>query len=443
MKIIVVGAGIGGIVAAEKLGKLGFSVTVYEKAASLDDMRYDWHDDVSPKVFRRLGIDIPVEHFKKRSWTFCSPFEHEVREFTQDETDPDLSIERRPLNKLLFERAVQHAEFIFGATVSAPVVEGGRVVGVVVDGKEIECDLVVDSAGVYSPVRRGLPKELNISEIAEDEIFTAYRAFYRRAEGSPDPKYTNKVYMKDRGEAGIAWTILDNDPTQVNVLVGRVGALDPETLKETLSYMREKNPILGDEIVRGGFNCIIPVRYPATRMVASGYVAIGDAAYMTIPLLGSGIASSMLAAEILAETVGANMSNGVKGKNLFDLRRLWKYQVNVFREFGAVHAGVDVMKRWMLTQTDETVDWLFGSKILNNNDLQKVAGGGLVKIGVKDAIEKVNAVGLGKISVLLKMNNMLMRCNKAERIGKNIPRNFNENTVCGWERRLKRVYKTK
>lgn len=51
MKIAIAGAGIGGLAAAERLGRLGFHVTVYEQAESLDTMRYDWHDDVNPDVF--------------------------------------------------------------------------------------------------------------------------------------------------------------------------------------------------------------------------------------------------------------------------------------------------------------------------------------------------------------------------------------------------------
>ena len=73
MKIIIAGAGMGGMIAAERLAKLGFDVTVYEQSPSLDEMRYDWHDDVNPSIFRRLGLEMPAGSFRKKSWTFISP----------------------------------------------------------------------------------------------------------------------------------------------------------------------------------------------------------------------------------------------------------------------------------------------------------------------------------------------------------------------------------
>ena len=94
MKVLVAGAGIGGLVAAGKLSELGLEVEVLEKSQSVEKMRYDWHDDVAPKIFRRLGIEIPKEHWKKAAWTFCTTGENTVREMQQDESDPDLSIER-------------------------------------------------------------------------------------------------------------------------------------------------------------------------------------------------------------------------------------------------------------------------------------------------------------------------------------------------------------
>ena len=441
MKIVIAGAGIGGMVVAEKLGVLGFEVVVYEKAESIEKMRYDWHDDVSPVVFEELGIPLPKESAPKRSWTFCSPYEKTIREFSQDESCPDMSVERRPLNRLLFERASKVATFVFGKEVTSAVIENHRVVGVMVDGQRVDCDLVVDSAGVYSPVRRSLPKSFGISEVEPNEVFEAYRAFYNRAHGSATPKYTNKVYMKHLGENGISWTILDHDPTQVNVLVGLVGGLSDEVRAKSIDFMREHNDILGHTVLRGGYNVIIPVRYPATKMVADGYVAIGDSAYMTIPLLGSGIASSMWAGDILAKSIKANMDKGVVDSHLFDMENLWAYQVGVYKKFGAKHLGVDVLKRWLLTQSNEMVDWLFASKVLSNADLQKVASGNLVTITPSAAIEKVLGVGLGNLPILLKMNSMVMKSHKANRLGNKIPVTYSPAKINKWEKRVQSLYK--
>ena len=149
----------GGMVAAEKLAKLSFEVVVFEQSPSLDEMRYDWHDDVNPSVFRRLGIEMPVGSFKKKSWTFISPHGAVVREFRQDEATADYSVERRPLNRILYDRAVAAGvKFVFGAKVQKPVVEKGSVVGVIVDGREERADLVVDSLGADSPVRKDMPQ---------------------------------------------------------------------------------------------------------------------------------------------------------------------------------------------------------------------------------------------------------------------------------------------
>lgn len=431
----------GGMVAAERLSKLGFEVTVYEQSPSLDEMRYDWHDDVNPRIFRRLGMEMPAGSFKKKSWTFVSPHGVVVREFRQDEDNADYSIERRALNRMLYERACGGAKFVFGAKVEKPIVEKGAVVGVVVNGQEVRADLVVDSLGAMSALKKDLPAEFGITQHREDEVFVAYRAFYEKNPDAPAPKYTNKVYLKHMGEAGISWVIQDNDPNLVNVLVGRIGKLTTYDLDRALEDLRKTNPTIGEKVVRGGQMCVIPVRYPATRMVANGYVAIGDSAYMTIPMLGSGIATGMLAGQLLAETIGENMSKGVKGADLFKTSRLWRYQVKVFREFGAEHCGVDVMKRAVLTYPDATLDWLLGSELLTNEEVGKLASGKMLRIGVKEAFRKLSLTEFNRFNTLLKVNNMLQKSLYAYRLGKNIPRNFDPNICRTWEKHLKYYFR--
>ena len=428
MKIIVAGAGTGGLVAAERLGKLGFEVTVYEKAASVDAMRYDWHDDVGPAVFKRLGMEIPEGSFPKKNWTFVSPHEAVIRGMKEDESAADISVDRRSLNKMLVERAAATADVVFGAEVQAPVVDDGKVVGVVVNGEEKRADLVVDSLGVDSILRRRLP------------VFVVWRAFVEKNKSAPEPKYTNKAYLKHMGEAGISWVIQDHDPDLVDVLIGRVGALPESTLGAALADLKKSNPTIGDKVVKGGIVCRIPVRFPATRMIAPGYAAVGDSAFMTIPMLGSGIASSMTAGMLLAETVGDSISRGRKAsEEMFGAAALWRYQLKVYREFGAEHCGVDAMKRGVLAMADEDIDWLLGSDLLTNDEICRLAKGRLLRVGVGEALRKVRVAGFKKLGKLLAVNNMLQRSLLAWRMGKNIPRLFHDPTIRGWERRLSKV----
>lgn len=426
----------GGMIAAERLGKLGFDVTVYEQAASLDEMRYDWHDDVNPSVFKRLGIEMPVGSFKKKSWTFVSPHGAVIREFRQNESAADFSVERRALNRVLYDKASKQAKFVFGARVEKPIVEKNSVVGAVVNGKEERADLVIDSLGVNSALKKDLPASLGISTHKESEVFVAYRAFYERAQDSPDPKYTNKVYLKHMGEPGISWVILDHDPSQVNVLVGRIGKLSTYDLERALEDLRRTNPIIGEKVVRGGEMCVIPVRYPATTMIANGYAAVGDSAYMTIPMLGSGIASGMLAGQLLAETIGENLSKGVKKEELFKTSRMWKYQVKVYREFGAVHCAVDILKRGVLTFPDQMLDWMLGSEVLTNDEVGALAAGKMLRVGFKEAMRKIKVTEFNRLRTLIKVNNLLQKSLMVYRAARNIPRNFDPNICRTWEKHV-------
>ena len=440
MKVLVAGAGIGGLVSAGKLAELGLEVEVLEKSPSIEKMRYDWHDDVAPKIFRRLGIEIPKEHWKKAAWTFCTTGENTVREMQQDETDPDLSIERGPLNKVLADYATTRgAKIRFGVSVTGPITKDNRVIGLMVDGKEEYADFVLDSAGVDSVVRSNLPEEFKIIKAPnKDEVFEVYRAFVKKTPGVPEPKYTNKVYMMHMNKPGISWSVVDvSDPTCMNVLVGRIAELPKDEFEAAWADLKEYNPLISDEVVRGGYFCRIPVRFPATRMIANGYALIGDAAFMTIPMLGSGIASSMLSASLLAETVADSIQKGIKDEAIFDAENLWSYQYKVFQEFGAQHLGVDAIKRWLLNC--EYIDWLFGSPVLSNADLSASSSGGELKMTTAQKLQKVKACGLKSLPRLMQLLPMLNQQKKANKLGKAIPKTYCDKAIDNWEAKIKKV----
>lgn len=433
MKILIAGAGVGGLYAAYLFGKRGHSVTVYERAESLEKMRYDWHDDVNPSVFKRLGLTVPKESFPKGDWTFVSPCGNK-KSVIQKEENIDLSIERRPLNAYLYGLASEVADIVFGVEVISAITENDNVIGLKIDDGEVKdelCDLVIDSGGALSSVRSSLPARLGVeTEVKPEETFVAYRAFYNAV---PDAKveFPNKVYMKHLGQQGISWCIFDNDVTSVNVLIGRVGEMTSDVLDEAFDDLRKDNPILGTEVKRGGIVATIPVRRPLSVFIANGYAAIGDAACMTVPLIGSGIATSLLAAKFLFDAVGES--------NTPDKITLWQYQLSCYREFGAQHWGVESLKNWLLDCTPADIDWIFGSGIISNEDLQTASVGGMIKLTPKQIIEKLK-IGIKNLPLLLKLASAIFKSDSITKKAAKIPTEYDENKINRWAESLNRKF---
>ncbi len=432
-KIIFVGAGMAALVAAEKLARSGkYEVTVLEKSPK-KEISYDWHDDVDRAAFEANGLPMPREgtYFVKRNWTFIPPSERTETTLDIPEENLDLSIERRPLALQYIERAEDVVDFRFETQVDGLIFDGDRVCGVKVGAQKLYADLVVDNSGALSKLRGELPEDSGVTKApAENEVFVAYRAFHKSVEGVPAPQSTNRVYLKHLGQAGISWSILDPSGA-VNVLVGRVGSLQKESFIDAFRALKQSNPNISDEIVRGGVIKKIPIRHPLSRMVADGYVAIGDSAFMTIPMIGSGIRNSVDAACILADVILT--------KDSLSVDALWEYQVRYYLMHGADHMGVDVLKRWLLAADPDDLDWLFEKGVVGKKEMEAGATGQLIRLSLGDLFAKLKK-GATRLPLLLKLNNVLMRSARAARIGRRIPKTFNLKAICAWQRRVERLY---
>lgn len=433
MKIIIVGAGIGGLEAARLLAYAGAEVFVVERAADAAHMRCDVTDDVDPSIFDRCGLPVPHGSFPKRDWTFVAPGGG-VREM--HEAAPDISVNRRELDRMLVIGAEKAgAEIVWGVECEGAIVEDGRVVGVKVDGEEAYADLVIDSAGMNSALKASLPGEMKITVHDDDEKFAVFRAFLKRNEGAEEPQYSDKVYLKHLGEKGISWVIRRGDAD--DVLIGAVGGLNIGDMNKRLEALRADDAGIGAKYEHGQTFFNIPVRFPATRAIAPGYAALGDAAYLTIPMLGSGIASALISAHLLAECVAPNHTCGGDVLGVTSIENLWKYQVLLYKTF-AEHCGVDVMKRGVLSLDDATLDLILTSDVLTNEEVCALAKGRTLSLGVGDLLSKAIKAGRHAFK-LLPVAAILRRAKKAISVAENIPKEFDAAAVDAWERKLNKI----
>ena len=428
-KIIVAGGGHGGIGAAALLAKSGYDVTVYEKNARAD-MGYDWTDIFDKKGLFAVGLDMPDEgkYALKNDMTFVSPSgEHKLRQHTPED-QLEIQMERRDIYDMLIAHAQEcGVKFEFETPVLGPVMLGSRVAGIKTEKGTEYADLVIDACGANSPVRTGLPASLGIpGEPGRYERFYVYRAFYERTAEIPEDNF--KVLLLHNNVLGISWVAAEEEHT--DVLIGRFEPFGMEAVEAELASLRAECPELGEKRVRGGQFVVIPVRQALEVMVADGYAAIGDAAFMTVPLIGSGIANSLKAARMLADTVISDTEGA------FTARTLYPYQRKFFAELGAGLAPIACIKLMLTKVTAQEVDYLFASGILNEADV--TMGADTTSIfamtgGMYPAALKVKAAGLIKDRELLKkIGWMAGRIASVVSVCAAMPKTYNKKALAAW-----------
>ena len=296
----------------------------------------------------------------------------------------------------------------------------------------------VFAGGMRSPFRAQVPNKFeNQSKPGKDDVMYGYRAFFKRVEGmNPrDPEIKSTLYLKHLGSVGISWCNLNED-NLVDVLIGRVGGLSDKEIEYTVGALRASNPILSNQLVSDR-KVEICLRMSIARAVADGYVAIGDSAFMTMPLMGSGIESSMKAGKMFADYVEENKIDEFTAKNM------WGFYHKYMTTLGADFAFVDVLKRWALSLDPKTIDWVFGGGLIEKSDLALVTtdtSGEKPKMSAKSIIKKVFLL-LGHFGLVCKAIGCLTRSLKAKSIAKKIPAEYDEKKLAKWTKKYNKLIK--
>lgn len=427
MDILIAGAGHGGLVAGALLAGAGHSVTVLEEKQR-DALGHDWEDRFTFSLLcETLGIaesDLSADVWRVRGdCTFVSPDKKTHVDVHFPEGAEQKVMWRRPLLSMLLDYAACcGVRFAFGTRVEKPIVKDGRVTGLCTDAGSLSADLVIDAAGVFSPVRQNLPPESGIEKTpARGELFYAYRAYFARKDNVPVPDIPFEVYLRHEGEAGLSWFC--TNPDSVDVLIGRVDPLTKEQIDGHLQGFRTSHPWMGERIVHGGQYGFIPVRRPLTRMVADGYAAIGDSAFMTTPMNGMGIDLSLRAGKLLAETVLAHPACTAAD--------LWHYNRDFHRLYGGDTAKNEGLKNALLTMPREDVDFLFANRVVESADL---AGAGQ-NMTVSALLGKL-VRGMRRPAAFGKVVRGILKGSRTQKLYKKAPEDFSPDAVGRWSRKI-------
>lgn len=430
-KILVAGAGHGGLIVAANLAKRGFNVTVIEQKRR-SDLGYDWTDIFDINSFISAGVPIKKSmHFEyKDDMTFYTP----TLKFSKKPTIPlrekEVKMERKQIYDILIRFAIRNGvKMVYNTKIERAICDNNRVVGIKTTECDYYADLVIDACGINSKVRCTLPKKFKIEgKIDMDKQFYVYRAFYNCLKNKEnDEKY--KVYLMPRNSRGICWVATENN--YVDILIGRFYPINKKGIDSELSWLRENN-FIGSKILRGGQIERIPIRRPLSQIVYNGYAAIGDSAFMTIPLMGSGLAMCAKAAKILTEVIIKKQDTD------YGIEDLWDYQALFYRKIGYDLAYKDVLKELFINMDPNDIDVIFKNNIINDEILLDITNGKKLELTIKDII-KQGKNGVFHPKILLELSNALLKAKKISNLCKRIPKEYSYLEVEEWKEKYMNI----
>ena len=434
-KILVAGAGHGGLSAAINLAKAGYDVTVYEKQKR-EDMGYNWEDAIELSAFDFAEIARPPEdiYIKSHHMAYMSPNGQHVLHMPYDKgIGRRVHMERKGLIKhLLSEAEKAGVKLVFEAEIIAPVFESNKITGMIIKDaegeKKLTSDLLIDACGLNSPIRLQLPDCCGIvREFEERNIFNAYRVYFDNTDGTiTDPAYNVTFFHMDK--PGISWTITDEK--FVDIIIGKFqmkGKLTMKEVEDSIADFRSRYPFIGEKVLRGGEKIeSIPISRMLPKIVYNGYAAIGDSAGMTIPLSGSGLVLSIMA--------GKYLSDCVKSIGTAELteKALWKYEYNYFQEQGQNYLLLDAFKNFFTYVTADDINYILKKKILTEQQFA-VADGEPLVLPLKQIIHIVlNAMPM--IRIVPHLVGALSALPLTPVIAKAMPKEYDEKKFLKWKK---------
>ncbi len=426
-KIIVVGAGHGAVTAAAILAEKGYDVTVFEKK-KCRELGYDWCDPFRITCFDDAGIPRPPANKYEQALpvAYTNPAKT-VRITMPDSSDgTNCLMDRKYLIAYLVDYAQKKGvKFRFDTQVISPLTDSNKVIGVIIKKWDkyipVFADLVIDGGGIDSPVRSLLPSKFSIqNDFADNNIFTVYRAYYKRKSPvNPENRYT--VHFFHMRLPGISWVVSHKD--YFDILVGRFGTeLTDKNIEDAVNDLKNDNPGIGNEIVRGGNVERIPLGRTLPLIIADGYAAVGDSASMTIPITGSGIANSIRAGKLLADAVIADRNS------IFTCETLWKYQKDYFNKIGCNLVMADKLRELASQLTADDIDYILEKELLSQKELSFDSE---TQFNASYIIQKIIKV-IPKLPVVANAAKTLARNNFSKKVFSEMPEKYEKQAVSQW-----------
>jgi salicylate hydroxylase len=341
-RVIVIGAGIGGIAAAAALRKLGVEVAVYERASDLGEVGAGVQ--IGPngvKVLRALGLDPGLEglafepteivsvDWQTASQRFRQPL---MAIATKQFGAPYITAHRADVHRLLRAK-VPDSVITLNARCTAVSSSDRGAVATFADGSTVEADLIVGADGIRSVVRECLfgAVPARFTEQIGWRAILPIELVPTRVGPDKSVRIERTEYVGWIGPVGHVICYPIRGGNLYNMFVGRVSSewaeeswTAPSNKEEMLTAFAGWNEallgMLGNvqHVFKGG----IYDRDPLTQWTRGRVTLLGDAAHPMMPTLAQGASITLEDAYTFARNVARYANDPAAALKAYESERI-------------------------------------------------------------------------------------------------------------------------
>lgn len=353
--VAIAGAGPGGLLAALRLAEAGFTVGLFD-ASSQRGLGRSLVLETERTVYRTVGLPEPsgeMVPYEIERMRFLSSRDREVFSFDASETDLPIAVNLDVLCAGIL-RDVKKAGVRFFSEVRAvsPVTSGKRVTGMLCRKKNgadlcVNASITIDATGFNAALVRVLPDRFGFDfPDSSRHVVSAANCLHELIPANADRAIAAGLFAPDEivarmgvhGAYSTVYSFLSKRARTAYLLVGLMG--DRENVvgaREVVDDFLRRSGCFGRRIRASAGN--IRVRHSLDRMVADGFMAVGEAACTVFPMHGSGVASALITGMIAARTA----AGALRAKDV-SAGALWPYAAAYQRDRGARLAAYDATR---------------------------------------------------------------------------------------------------
>ena len=341
-RVIVIGAGIGGIAAAAALRKLGVEVAVYERASDLGEVGAGVQ--IGPngvKVLRALGLDPGLEglafeptEIVSVDWQTASQrFRQPLRAIAAKQFGaPYITAHRADVHRLLRAK-VPDSVITLNARCTAVSSSDRGAVATFADGSKVEADLIVGADGIRSVVRECLfgAVPARFTEQIGWRAILPIELVPTRVGPDKSVRIERTEYVGWIGPVGHVICYPIRGGNLYNMFVGRVSSewaeeswTAPSNKEEMLTAFAGWNEALLGMLgnVQHVFKWGIYDRDPLTQWTRGRVTLLGDAAHPMMPTLAQGASITLEDAYTFARNVARYANDPTAALKAYESERI-------------------------------------------------------------------------------------------------------------------------